>query len=538
MNPTGNPFPTGDSFPNGPAPLTGHSLLAGREVPGTGDAWYAVAAATGEPFGPPHRDASTEQVAEAARLAAADSRAFRALPPEQRAAFLDACAEEIETLGDALLELAAQESGLPPARLTGERERTCGQLRLFADLVRSGTALGARIDTGPSGTDVRLRRIPLGPVAVFGASNFPLAFSVAGGDTASALAAGCPVVVKSHPAHPGTGEAVARAVTTAAARTGMPAGVFSLLVGRDHDVGLALVGDPRITAVGFTGSRAGGLALITAGRSRPVPIPVHAEMSAVNPVIMLDGALARPEQAAAPYVASLTAGAGQFCTNPGLLLLPAGPAGDAFLSAVAQAMKATEGQVMLTPDIARAYTEGVRRWEDVPGVREVARGTAGAGPHTPAPVVLECDAATYTAHEDLTGEVFGAAGLVVRWSGTDELLHLLEELEGQLTATLHGTDADRSTALGLLPVLEERAGRVLWGGWPTGVEVCHAMVHGGPWPATSSPGATSVGTLAVERWLRPVCYQSFPDTLLPSELRDDNPLRAPRQTGAGLIQGA
>ncbi|MFJ1743945.1 aldehyde dehydrogenase (NADP(+)) [Streptomyces microflavus] len=538
MNPTGNPPLPGDSFPNGPAPLTGHSLLAGREVPGTRDAWYAVAAATGEPFGPPHRDASTEQVAEAARLAAADSRAFRALPPERRAAFLDACAEEIETLGDALLELAARESGLSLARLTGERGRTCGQLRLFADLVRSGTALGARIDTGPSGTDVRLRRVPLGPVAVFGASNFPLAFSVAGGDTASALAAGCPVVVKSHPAHPGTGEAVARAVTTAAARTGMPAGVFSLLVGRDHDVGLALVGDPRITAVGFTGSRAGGLALITASRSRPVPIPVHAEMSAVNPVIMLDGALARPEQAAAPYVASLTADAGQFCTNPGLLLLPAGPAGDAFLSAVAQAMKATEGQVMLTPDIARAYTEGVRRWEDVPGVREVARGTAGAGPYTPAPVVLECDAATYAAHEDLTGEVFGAAGLVVRWSGTDELLQLLEDLEGQLTATLHGTDADRSTALGLLPVLEERAGRVLWGGWPTGVEVCHAMVHGGPWPATSSPGATSVGTLAVERWLRPVCYQSFPDALLPSELRDDNPLRAPRQTGAGLIQGA
>ncbi|MFI7287862.1 aldehyde dehydrogenase (NADP(+)) [Streptomyces anulatus] len=556
MNPTGNTSLPGDPFPNGPAPLTGHSLLtgqsllaghthrtghsllAGREVPGTGDAWYAVAAATGEPFGPPHRDASTEQVAEAARLAAADSRAFRALPPERRAAFLDACAEEIEALGDALLELAARESGLPPARLTGERGRTCGQLRLFADLVRSGTALGARIDTGPSGTDVRLRRVPLGPVAVFGASNFPLAFSVAGGDTASALSAGCPVVVKSHPAHPGTGEAVARAVTTAAARTGMPAGVFSLLVGRDHDVGLALVGDPRITAVGFTGSRAGGLALIAAGRSRPVPIPVHAEMSAVNPVIMLDGSLARPEQAAAPYVASLTAGAGQFCTNPGLLLLPAGPAGDAFLSAVAMAMKATEGQVMLTPDIARAYTEGVRRWEDVPGVREVARGTTGAGPYAPAPVVLACDAATYTAHEDLTGEVFGAAGLVVRWSGTDELLGLLEELEGQLTATLHGTDADRSTALGLLPVLEERAGRVLWGGWPTGVEVCHAMVHGGPWPATSSPGATSVGTLAVERWLRPVCYQSFPDALLPSELRDDNPLRVPRQTGAGLIQGA
>ncbi|WDG28128.1 aldehyde dehydrogenase (NADP(+)) [Streptomyces sp. CA-278952] len=536
---TENPLPAGSPLATANPLLAGHSLLAGRAVPGTGnDAWHAVAAATGEPFGPPHRDASAEQVAEAARLAAADARAFRALPPERRAAFLDACAEEIEALGDALLELAARETGLPPARLTGERGRACGQLRLFADLVRSGAALGARIDSGPSGTDVRLRRVPLGPVAVFGASNFPLAFSVAGGDTASALAAGCPVVVKGHPAHPGTGEMVARAVTAAAARTGMPAGVFSLLVGRGHDVGLALVGDPRITAVGFTGSRTGGLALLAAGRSRPVPIPVHAEMSAVNPVIMLDGALAEPEAAADAYVASLTAGAGQFCTNPGLLLLPAGPAGDAFLSAAARAVKAAEGQVMLTPDIARAYTEGVRRWEDVPGVREVARGTAGAGAYAPAPVVLVCDTATYTAHTDLSGEVFGAAGLVVRWSGMDELLHLLEELEGQLTATLHATDADRTTALGLLPVLEERAGRVLWGGWPTGVEVCHAMVHGGPWPATSSPGTTSVGTLAVERWLRPVCYQSFPDALLPPELRDDNPLRVPRQTGATLTPGA
>ncbi|OCC11943.1 aldehyde dehydrogenase (NADP(+)) [Streptomyces sp. PTY087I2] len=524
MNPTETPHPAAAEHPLAEAelaPLTGHSLLAGREVPGTGAPWQAVAAATGEPFGPPYRDASPEQVAEAARLAAADARAFRALPPERRAAFLDACAEEIEGLGDALLALAARETGLTRTRLAGERGRTCGQLRLFADLVRSGTALGTRIDSGPSGTDVRLRRIPLGPVAVFGASNFPLAFSVAGGDTASALAAGCPVVVKAHPAHPGTGEAVARAVTAAAARTGVPAGVFSLLVGRGHDVGLALVGDPRIAAVGFTGSRTGGLALVAAGQARAVPIPVHAEMSAVNPVIMLDGALAEPDQAAEGYVASLTDGAGQFCTNPGLLLLPAGPAGDAFLAAVARTLKTVEGQVMLTPDIARAYTEGVRRWEAVPGVREAARGTAGPGPYAPAPVVLVCDAAAYTAHKDLTVEVFGAAGLVVRWSGTAELLALLEQLEGQLTATLHGTDADRTTAPKLLPVLEERAGRVLWGGWPTGVEVCHAMVHGGPWPATSSPATTSIGTLAVERWLRPVCYQSFPDALLPAELRDD-----------------
>ncbi|MEE1736867.1 aldehyde dehydrogenase (NADP(+)) [Streptomyces sp. BE147] len=515
--------------------LTGHSILAGCEAPGTGDAWQAVTAATGEPIGPPLRDASAEQIAEAARLAEADARAFRALPAERRAAFLDACAEEIEALGDALVDRAAHETGLPPVRLAGERGRTCGQLRLFADLVRSGTALGVRIDSGASRTDVRMRRIPVGPVAVFGASNFPLAFSVAGGDTVSALAAGCPVVVKAHPSHPGTSEAVARAVTTAAARTGMPAGVFSLLVGRGNEAGLALVGDPRIAAVGFTGSRAGGLALVAAAQSRPVPVPVHAEMSAVNPVIMLDGALAEPGPAADGYVASLTSGAGQFCTNPGLLLLPAGPAGDAFLSAVAQAVASTKGQVMLNPGISRAYTEGVQRWAAVEGVREVARGTAGDGPYAPAPAVLACDAATYAAHEELTGEVFGAAGLVVRWSGTEELLSLLENLEGQLTATVQGTDADRATALRLLPVLEERAGRILWGGWPTGVEVGHAMVHGGPWPATSSPGTTSVGTLAIERWLRPVCYQSFPGPLLPPELRDDTPLPADRLTpGAQL----
>ncbi|MFI8196943.1 aldehyde dehydrogenase (NADP(+)) [Streptomyces sp. NPDC085942] len=534
--PLGPPLTGGDPRP-APAPLSGHSLLAGREAPGAGDAWHAVAAASGEPFGPPHRDASAAQVAEAARLAAADARAYRTLPAARRAAFLDACAEEIEALGDPLVELAARETGLPPARLTGERARTCGQLRLFADLVRSGAALGARIATGPSGTDVRLRRVALGPVAVFGASNFPLAFSVAGGDTASALAAGCPVVAKAHPAHPGTCEAVARAVTAAAARTGMPAGVFSLLVGRGHDVGLALVRDPRIAAVGFTGSRAGGLALVAAAQARPVPVPVHAEMSAVNPVIMLDGALAAPEETAAAYVASLTGGAGQFCTNPGLLLVPAGTAGDGFLAEAARSLGATEGQVMLTPTTARAYTEGVRRWGAVPGVREAARGTAGPGPNAPAPVLLECDAETYTAHGALGGEVFGPAGLVVRWSGTPELTALLEELEGQLTATLHAADTDRSTALELLPVLEERAGRVLWGGWPTGVEVCHAMVHGGPWPATSSPGTTSVGALAIERWLRPVCYQSFPDALLPPELRADDPFPAPRPTGPGFTPG-
>ncbi|WP_030419819.1 MULTISPECIES: aldehyde dehydrogenase (NADP(+)) [unclassified Streptomyces] len=514
--------------------LTGNSIVAGRDTPGTGDAWRGTVAATGAPRGPRLRDASPDDVARAAGLAAAAAREYRALPAHRRAAFLDACAEEIEAMGDDLLHLAASESGLPLGRLTGERGRTCGQLRMFAALVRGGDALGVRVDPALPGRrplprpDLRLRGIPVGPVAVFGASNFPLAFSVAGGDTASALAAGCPVVAKAHPAHPGTCELLARALTAAAERTGMPAGVFSLLVGRAPEVGRALVRDPRIAAVGFTGSRAGGLALVEEANARPVPIPVHAEMSAINPVIVLDGALADPVSLATAYVESLTSGAGQFCTNPGLLLLPAGDAGDAFRRAVAQAVAGSTGQVMLTPGIAESRVEGVARWAATEGVSVVAQGPPGQSPYAPGPVVLECDAAAYLAHERLSHEVFGAAGLVVRWSGTDELLALLERAEGQLTATVHGTDADLATAQRLLPVLEERAGRILWGGWPTGVEVCHAMVHGGPWPASSSPGTTSVGTLAIERWLRPVCYQSFPDALLPEELRAENPLGVTR----------
>ncbi|WP_149551481.1 aldehyde dehydrogenase (NADP(+)) [Streptomyces marokkonensis] len=514
--------------------LTGTSIVAGRDIPGAGEPWRGVRAATSEPLGPPLRDASPDHVARAARQAASAAREYRALPNHRRAAFLDACAEEIEALGDGLLHLAASESGLPLDRLTGERGRTCGQLRMFAELVRSGDALGVRVDSALpdrlplARADLRLRKIPVGPVAVFGASNFPLAFSVAGGDTASALAAGCPVIAKAHPAHPGTSELVARAVVSAAERTGMPAGVFSLLVGRGTEVGQNLVRDPRIMAVGFTGSRAGGMALVRAANSRPVPIPVHAEMSAVNPVIVLDEALADPAALAAAYVTSLTSGSGQFCTNPGLLLLPTGAAGDAFCAAVARTVADTTGRVMLTPGITEAYVEGSKRWAAVHGVSTLAQGTPGESPYAPSPVVLECDVATYTAHEDLTGEVFGAAGLVVRWSGLEELLGLLEGMDGQLTATIHGTNADLKTAMRLLPVLEDLAGRILWGGWPTGVEVCNAMVHGGPWPATSAPGTTSVGTLAIERWLRPVCYQSFPDALLPEELRAINPLGVTR----------
>lgn len=524
-------------------PLTGTSIIAGADALGDGPPFTAVDPSSGETLAPDFHDATAQQVVEATRAAAAAEPVYRNLPLADRASFLDTIAEEIEGLGDELLERAHAESGLPMARVTGERGRTCAQLRLFAGVVRQGDFLGVRVDPAlPDRTplprpDLRVRRIPVGPVAVFGASNFPLAFSVAGGDTASALAAGCPVVVKGHPAHPGTSELVARAVTRAAARTGMPAGVFSLLVGRATAVGQALVTDPRIKAVGFTGSRGGGVALVAAAAARPEPIPVYAEMSSTNPVVLLDGGLQDPASLARDYVASLTKESGQFCTNPGLLLVPTGAAGDAFLTEVGTRLSETDGQPMLTPGIAAAYAEGAAGWADVEGVDTLAVGRTGPGPNAPAPVVRTTSAKTYLDNDALAAEVFGAAGLVVRYADTDEAVAVIDGLEGQLTATLHAGLDDRAEVEQLLPHLEGKVGRILWGGWPTGVEVSHAMVHGGPFPATSAPATTSVGTLAIDRFTRPVCYQSFPDELLPEPLRADNPAGLTRRVD-GVLETA
>jgi NADP-dependent aldehyde dehydrogenase len=372
-------------------------------------------------------------------------------------------------------------------------------------------------------------------VAVFGASNFPLAFSTAGGDTASALAAGCPVVVKAHNAHPGTGELVAQAVARAAERTGMPAGVFSLVFGLGTELGAALVTDPRIQAVGFTGSRAGGLALVAAAAGRPQPIPVYAEMSSTNPVILLEGALAGdPRPLATAYLASLTSGSGQFCTNPGLLFLPEGPAGDAFLTAVADEAAQATGQTMLTPQIHAAFGEGIERLGAHPSVQTIARGLVGSESHAPAPMLFATQLAALAEDHGLTEEVFGAAGLVVRFDDATRLAEYLADLGGQLTATIHATEDDEGQAALLLPVLETRVGRILFNGWPTGVEVTHAMVHGGPFPATSDARATSVGTLAIERFQRPVCYQDVPAALLPPPVRDDNPWRLRRRVEGEL----
>ena len=454
---------------------------------------------------------------------------YRATSPEQRATFLESVAAEIEADKDAIVTEAVRESNLPEGRITGEVGRTTGQLRLFAGVVRRGDHLGVRIDPALpdraplSRADIRQRMVPLGPVAVFGASNFPLAFSTAGGDTASALAAGCPVVVKGHPAHPVTGTLVAKAVTRAVAKANLPGGVFSFVLG-GIETGQELVADPRIAAVGFTGSRGGGLALVRAAAARDVPIPVYAEMSSINPVIILPGALEDDVEAlAAAYVGSLTLGAGQFCTNPGLLFLPDGDRGDAFLQAAGEAVSNASGAPMLTPEIADAYASGTASLRGAEGIRVVGEGKSG-GDHAPAPVVYEVPAELLAIDDStVTEEVFGAAGVVVRFEAVEELLPRIEGLEGQLTATVHATDADAPDAAKLLPALELKAGRVLFNGWPTGVEVGHAMVHGGPFPATSDGRSTSVGSLAIDRFQRPVAYQDVPDALLPDAVRDANP---------------
>lgn len=507
--------------------LTGESLVAGRFEPGTGRAVNAVDPRTGRVLEPAFRLVDQVQLDVAARSAAEAFEEWRSSSPGDRAELLETVADRIEGLGDALLERAELETALDPARLRGERARTTGQLRFFAGMLRAGWATGIRIEHGdPERTplprpDLRLRQVPLGPVAVFGSSNFPFAFSNAGGDTASALAAGCPVIVKVHNAHPGTGMLVAGAVASAVRDLGLPPGLYSSLVGDGAGIGQALVAHPAIAAVGFTGSRAAGRALVEVAAARPVPIPVYAEMSSVNPTVLLPSAL--DADRVAGYLGSLTLGAGQYCTNPGLLFVPAGSAGDAFLGMLADALGTVAGATMLTSGIREAFERERDAVGATPGVAELARGIDGPTLNAPGPRLLTASSDDLRRRPELQGEMFGAAGLVVRHAGLDDLELTLRTLDGQLTATVHAEPADDDAVRRLLPLLERIAGRVVLNGWPTGVEVSHAMVHGGPAPATSDPRSTSVGSLAIARFQRPVSYQGVPDRLLPPELRDGNP---------------
>lgn len=523
--------------------ITGELLIAGQARLGQGARFQAVDATSGQPIPLPlFASAMLDDVDEAARAAQRAFDAYRNISAEARAAFLEDAAARIDALGDALTERAMAETGLPRARLEGERGRTVGQLRMFAALVRSGDALDARIEPAlperqPPRSLLATQRIAIGPVAVFGASNFPLAFSVAGGDTAAALAAGCPVVVKAHPAHPGTSEMVGRALQAAVAAAGLPAGVFSMIVEAGHDMGAALVAHPAIQAVGFTGSRAGGLALMRIAAQRPQPIPVYAEMSSINPTLFLPAALAvRAEALARDYVASLTMGTGQFCTNPGLALALAGPDLDRFLAAATDAVGACAPGVMLTAGMVRAFDAGVQREAAQPGAEVIARGVHQPG--RAQATLIRVAASDLLCSGRLPEEVFGPQGTFVVCNGMDELTAVLETLDGQLTGTLHmdASDAgDVSLARGLLPVLERKVGRILVNGFPTGVEVCDAMVHGGPFPATSDGRSTSVGTAAIERFLRPICYQNLPDVLLPPALQSANPLHLNRRIAGQLV---
>ncbi|MEB0137661.1 aldehyde dehydrogenase (NADP(+)) [Undibacterium sp. CCC2.1] len=517
-------------------------LIGHLDVRGSASAFRATNPATGLAFGPEFGSGTIADAELACELAASAFDLYRATSLAERATFLETIAQNILDLGPSLIECAMQESGLPQARLEGERMRTVNQLRLFAKLVRDGRWLSATLDSAlpervPARPDLRMRKIALGPVAVFGASNFPLAFSVAGGDTASALAAGCPVVVKAHGAHPGTSELVGRAVRAALQTCQLPEGVFSLLQGDGRTVGRAVVTHPAIKAVGFTGSRQGGLALVQMAAQRPEPIPVYAEMSSINPMFLLPAALAQAAAAIATgFVDSLMMGAGQFCTNPGLVLALDGADLDLFCSTAATALQGKAAATMLTPGIHAAFGHGVEKLSKAAGVSLLARGQAGDAACAGQAALFVTDAATFLAHPQLEEEVFGASSLIIRCQTLQQFNEIAEYIDGQLTATLFLREEDRDAALALLPVLERKVGRILINAYPTGVEVSYAMVHGGPFPATSDSRSTSVGAEAIERFLRPVCYQDFPAFLLPAALDDDNSLGLWRLRDGELTQ--
>lgn len=499
--------------------LTGKHLIAGDWV--AGDTTFQSEPAHGPantfPVGTP---ALVDQAAKAAEDA---FWSFAYSTREDRAALLNKIADEIDARGDEITEIGTQETGLPEARLNGERGRTVGQLRLFASHILDGAYLDRRHDEAlPDRAplprpDLRLMQRPIGPVAVFGASNFPLAFSVAGGDTASALAAGCPVVVKGHSAHPGTGEIVAQAIDAAIKACGVHPGVFSLIQGGKRDVGQSLVQHPLIKAVGFTGSLGGGRALFDLCASRPEPIPFFGELGSVNPMFMMPVAMKeRGEALGKGWAGSLTMGAGQFCTNPGIAVVIDGSDADAFVDAAKAGLAEVSAQTMLTDGMADAYRTGAKRIASTSGVKDVL--TTSCDLRNATPYLFETTGENWLSNHELSEEVFGPLGLVVRVKDMEEMRTIAKALDGQLTCTLHLDGGDAGDARSLMPILERKAGRVLANGFPTGVEVSDTMVHGGPYPASTNFGATSVGTMAIRRFLRPVCYQNIPADVLPADL--------------------
>ncbi|GGM23925.1 aldehyde dehydrogenase [Pseudomonas asuensis] len=510
--------------------ITGHNYIGGARSAKGETIVYSVDATSGEQLSYKFYQATPEEVDAAARAAQEAYPIYRSLSAEKRASFLEAIADELDALGDDFVQLVCRETALPAGRIQGERGRTSGQMRLFAQVLRRGDFYGARIDRAlpdrkpMARPDLRQCRMGLGPVAVFGASNFPLAFSTAGGDTASALAAGCPVVFKAHSGHMGTAEYTGEAVIRAAERTGMPAGVFNMIYGAG--VGEQLVKHPAIQAVGFTGSLRGGRALCDMAAARPQPIPVFAEMSSINPVVLLPEALKqRGDSVANDLAASVVLGCGQFCTNPGLIIGMRSPELSAFLERFSASMNDQPAQTMLNAGTLKSYMKGLERLNAHSGITHLAGATQQSN-NQAQPQLFKADVSMlWEGDELLQEEVFGPTTIVVEVADKAELIRALHALHGQLTATLIADAGDLETyGTELTAVLEQKAGRLLINGYPTGVEVCDSMVHGGPYPATSDARGTSVGTLAIDRFLRPVCYQNYPDALLPEPLKNANPL--------------
>jgi alpha-ketoglutaric semialdehyde dehydrogenase len=472
-------------------------------------------------------EASAGEINAAVEKAAVAAPLYKGFSYAERATFLERIADEIVAIGPQLIQVTMQESNLPEARLLGERDRTTGQLRFFAKILREGSWLRPVIDlpsaANPAKADLRQVQIPLGVTAVWGASNFPYAFSVAGGDTVSALAAGCPVVHKAHPAHPVTCELIAQAITKAAQETGMPDGVFSLLNGTAYEIGLQLIRHPLIKAAAFTGSFRGGKALYDEAVKRPEPIPVYSEMGSVNPVFILPGILKeKGTDLAKALAASNLLGVGQFCTNPGVVVLPAGAGG--FKNDYKEAIQAATGGLMLTNNIRQAYDKGTHELSGQNGVETLAKGKPAAHELTAVPQAFYTTAASFLSNKELAEEVFGPSSLHVATENKEDILQIARSLQGQLTATIWGNADDLEAYKELYSILEEKAGRLVINGMPTGVEVANAMVHGGPFPATTAGATTSVGATAIYRFTRPVCYQNFPDSALPAALQNNNPL--------------
>lgn len=511
--------------------LTGLNFI-GNDLSGEGkEIFNAVNPAIDKKLLPDFHEATSNEINKAITKAEHAFPEYSKKSGKEKALFLETIAEEILALGDDLIKRCHEETGLSQARLTGERGRTVNQLKLFAELLKEGSWVEARIETAiperqplPK-PDIRSMYKALGSVGIFGASNFPLAFSVAGGDTTSALAAGCTVIFKAHPAHPGTCELIASAIIKAVQKTNMPDGTFSMVHGKSNEVGMVIVNHPLIKAIGFTGSFKGGKAIYDAAVKRSEPIPVYAEMGSTNPVFILPGALReRKEEIAKGLASSVILGVGQFCTNPGLVFFEESNETEEFQKYAIESFTNADAGTMLTSEIQSAYQNGIKNMITQKGIQLLAEGKASGAIGEGIAYLFQTNAESFLTNEKLEEEIFGPSTLAVKAKNRSDLLKAAQKLHGHLTITLHATKEDLKNYKDLISILERKAGRLIINGFPTGVEVCRSMVHGGPFPATTDSRTTSVGTLAINRFVRPISYQNFPDELLPHELKNDNPL--------------